>query len=605
MLMICFNLSAFAAENPEAQFLSSSGIMVGSNGDLDLDGVFTVEQLMTVLSRLQGVESIAKNYNTLDLFKDVPKDRWSASYISWAKATGISNGNPDGTIGYHDPVSTQRMCAFLLRTMGYTDIGWNEVYEVSQDLGLLDSVNLSPTQILTRGDVAKMVYNALESATSDGSSLGNELGLSKFMASEKLTAVEISQLASPAVVYIETYDADGYMLASGSGFILTADGQVITNYHVMAGATTAIVKLIDGTIYDVADVASYDQYRDVALIRLSSASNLPTVAIGDSDDVVSGEGILTIGSPIGLENTISDGLISNVSRYVDDLKYFQISAPISSGSSGGALLNFSGEVIGITSATYLDGQNLNLAIPINEAMYYFEGQDHFALADLYDPTADDYEYGYEDYYSEEDYEYVYYDDASTYYGQVVDGIPEGNGSMVFANGDTYYGTWSEGLMDGYGEYIWANGDYYSGDFIMDIRTGYGYYSWPDESSYYGYFIDGSRNGYGTFNPDPYNYVSGEWLNDELVREFDVPQDVTATLVSGDRVMIEWSPIDEATGYYIYYSVDGEGWYYLNYSETTSTTSEWQMLEGEHLYFYVTGIIEYFTTGTSDVIDITM
>ncbi len=599
VFILSFSVMSSASVNTEALFLSNAGIMVGSNGDLDLDGTFTVEQLMTVLSRLQDAESTAKSYSTVNLFKDVPKSRWSAPYIAWAKATGISKGNPDGTIGYLDAVTTQRLCAFLLRTMGYADVAWDDVYSEAAALGLLDTVDVGASEALTRGDVAKMVYQALEQPTYEGGSLGDSLGLSKILEKDTLSAAEISKLVSPAVVYIETYDASGYMLASGSGFILTPNGKIGTNFHVIEGAASIVVKLIDGSVYEVANVAGYDAYRDVAVIEVSGGSNLPTVKLGNSDLVVNGEDILTIGSPIGLENTISDGLVSNTGRYVEELLYFQISAPISSGSSGGVLLNAAGEVIGITSASYLEGQNLNLAIPINEAKIYFESEEKYALADLFDSG----DYEVEADYSE--YEYIYYDDGAYYYGMIYNGIPEGDGTMYYANGDSYYGNWTDGEVDGIGEYYWYDGDYYSGDWIMGLRTGFGYYMWPDESSYYGYFMDNYMHGYGTMRMDETTYYSGEFEYDELVREFPVPQNLTAKILSNDSVKLIWSPVEEAESYYIYYSYDGSTWYYMDYSETPYMTTEWSIVSGEHLYFYVTGLIDLFETGSSEVVDVVM
>ncbi len=107
---------------------------------------------------------------------------------------------------------------------------------------------------------------------------------------------------------------------------------------------------------------------DIAILKIPG-TGFDYLKIGDSAKVVGGQTIYTIGCPLGLENTISAGLISNPERLFDGQTWFQISAPISPGSSGGALINEFGEVIGITTGTFIDGQNLNLAIPIDQIYY--------------------------------------------------------------------------------------------------------------------------------------------------------------------------------------------------------------------------------------------
>lgn len=180
-----------------------------------------------------------------------------------------------------------------------------------------------------------------------------------------LTAEQIYARYSPAVFYIEVYDANKKILGSGSGFFIDSSGTAVTNYHVIKGASYAKIKTSpDGMEYDVAGVYDYSQENDLALLKVYG-NNFKYLQTDDSDAINGGATIYAIGSPLGLENTISQGIISNTKRMVDDITYIQISAPISSGSSGGALFNDKGRVIGVTSAYFTKGQNLNLAIPIN------------------------------------------------------------------------------------------------------------------------------------------------------------------------------------------------------------------------------------------------
>ena len=180
----------------------------------------------------------------------------------------------------------------------------------------------------------------------------------------ELTAEQIYASCAPAVFYVEIYDRDGWCIKTGSGFFLTEDGVAVTNYHVISGAASAWVVLSDtGEEHEVLGVYDCSVEEDWAILQIEG-SGFKTLEVGDQDYDVGGATVYAIGSPLGLQNTISEGIISNPHRMDDGMNYIQMSAAISPGSSGGALLNKYGQVIGITSATYTEGQNLNLAIPM-------------------------------------------------------------------------------------------------------------------------------------------------------------------------------------------------------------------------------------------------
>ena len=180
-----------------------------------------------------------------------------------------------------------------------------------------------------------------------------------------LEAEAIYTKCSPAVFYIEVYNSNGTATGSGSGFFIDAKGTAVTNFHVIEGAESATITRADtGEKYDVLGVYDYSREEDWAVIKIKG-SNFSYLTVGDASTVVGGATVYAIGSPLGLQNTISQGLISNPGRADNAVTYIQISAAISAGSSGGALINKYGEVIGITSASYVYGQNLNLALPIS------------------------------------------------------------------------------------------------------------------------------------------------------------------------------------------------------------------------------------------------
>lgn len=181
---------------------------------------------------------------------------------------------------------------------------------------------------------------------------------------QKLTIPEIVKRVGTAIVFIESRDKNHNVLSRGSGVIIHRAGIVVTNYHVLEGAHFSEIKLQGNKIYRNVFLVGRDKRKDLAIIRIR-ADNLPVAPLGDSTKVKIGEKVIAIGNPLGYERTVSDGIISGI-REEEGMEYLQITTPISPGSSGGALLNMYGEVVGITSIGYFGfAQNLNFAVPIN------------------------------------------------------------------------------------------------------------------------------------------------------------------------------------------------------------------------------------------------
>src|SRR5262249_18443980 len=195
---------------------------------------------------------------------------------------------------------------------------------------------------------------------------------------------EIAREQSKAVVIIEALDERGSITGQGSGFIVTPQGAVVTNLHVVQGAASLRVKLPGGDAYKTTDLVDVDEAKDIAIVKIKGFK-LPVVTLGDSDKAENGEAIVAISSPEGLVNSISTGVISGVRR-LDTHRVFQITAPISNGSSGGALFNSRAEVIGIITFLFKSGQNINFAVPINYARGMIGDQPSKTLADLQPPN---------------------------------------------------------------------------------------------------------------------------------------------------------------------------------------------------------------------------
>jgi serine protease Do len=172
-----------------------------------------------------------------------------------------------------------------------------------------------------------------------------------------MTPAQIAARAMPAVVTIR---GDGSL---GAGFLVREDGWIATNFHVIAGMPDLKVVLSDESEHPVLEVLAFDEARDLAIVRIHAPRRLPPLSLGDSRAVRPGDPVVAIGHPLGLADTVSNGLVSAV-RVVDpELTLLQISAPIAPGSSGGPLFNERGEVIGVAAAVATQGQNLNFGVP--------------------------------------------------------------------------------------------------------------------------------------------------------------------------------------------------------------------------------------------------
>jgi serine protease Do len=180
------------------------------------------------------------------------------------------------------------------------------------------------------------------------------------------TPAELFKENAPSVVTISV--TTGHGMAGGTGFILDVDGTIATNHHVVNGATAVRIKLQDGSWVDDVELLTSDEKVDLALLQIHTKAKLRRVVLGDSDKIVVGERVISIGNPLGLEHTLTDGLIS-ARRMFEGRPMIQMSAPVSPGNSGGPLFNMRAEVIGITTAQlggpWSRAQNLNLAVPVN------------------------------------------------------------------------------------------------------------------------------------------------------------------------------------------------------------------------------------------------
>ncbi|MBE6623770.1 MAG: serine protease [Ruminococcaceae bacterium] len=423
MILCCFPLGIYAqARNLSKQEIYASelkelGLFRGvSETNFDLERAPTRVEALVMLIRVLGKEAEAIENTFEHPFTDVPG--WADNYVGYAYTNGLTNGQSETLFGTGD-ASSNMYITFVLRALGYTDTDgkdfrWDDPFTLAKETGLLTKE--VDTGNFLRADVVTISHNALDAYLKGSTvTLSAKLIEAEVFTKEAFDAVynshknsdsteplpegglsseQIFDKCSPAVFYIEIYDRDKYQLGTGSGFFIDDKGTAITNYHVMEDAYYAFAQLSDSDeYYEILGIYDYSKENDWAVIKVDCSDNA-YLDIGDTSKVLGGTSVYAIGSPLGLKNTISEGLISNPARIVEGTTYFQTDAATSPGSSGGALLDKNGQVIGITSATHIFGQNLNLALPIT----YITNHSREKLTSLkehitsYDPAFSDINY---------------------------------------------------------------------------------------------------------------------------------------------------------------------------------------------------------------------
>jgi serine protease Do len=170
----------------------------------------------------------------------------------------------------------------------------------------------------------------------------------------------------------------------GSGFIIRSDGWIVTNDHVIQGEQEITVTLFEKTDtgferrkYEDVRIVATNAYVDLALLRIEGVKDLPTVPLGDIDDLSSGQAVFAIGNPLGLERSVSEGIVSTLNRPVEGLTYVQTTTQINPGNSGGPLFDLKGRVVGVTNMGILFAEGLNFAIPVDRVKWFLKNRDAF------------------------------------------------------------------------------------------------------------------------------------------------------------------------------------------------------------------------------------
>jgi tetratricopeptide (TPR) repeat protein len=190
---------------------------------------------------------------------------------------------------------------------------------------------------------------------------------------------ELVRRIKPSAVAIETFDARNEKLSRGSGFFIESD-RIVTNRHVIEGAFRAEIHSSTGAVYPVKSVLAVDAEGDIAVLKIDTPTNIRPLPL-DKTSPQEGESVVVIGNPLGLEGSVTNGIVSAVRDIPTFGRIIQITAPISSGSSGSPVVNMQGQVIGIATLQITGGQSVNFAIP-SERITQLQVAAPMTLADL-------------------------------------------------------------------------------------------------------------------------------------------------------------------------------------------------------------------------------
>lgn len=380
-----------------ADALHTLGLINGTGASgYALESPATRAQAAVLLVRLAGAQQDAAADNWFSGYRDVPT--WASRAVHYAVHQGWIDSPASAGLDFHPDtaITADEWFTFLLRMLGYDD----DAGDFSPDSAALfaQHIGLTPqasTGFLSRGQLFILLESALSFSYKDGSATvisrlidrgivsraaANALGF----LSPVLTARQVAERYTAAAFHLDVYtrqielDIDMPMV-NASGFFISADGLAVTNYHTIEDSVHAVATLSTGEVYPVQRVLYYDPDADIAVIQISktSRSGHVTSAFAHLDiapsgtrDVRPGDAVYTLSDPLGMGLAVSSGIISATNRDVErySVPCLMSTADISQGSSGGALLNALGQVIGVTSGAYTYGNSMYLAVPIDPVL---------------------------------------------------------------------------------------------------------------------------------------------------------------------------------------------------------------------------------------------
>ena len=359
-----------SAEDWFAPYVESAynrGFVQGKgDGVFDPGGLLTLGEAVTLAARLRGI------YYTGSADFPVSEPFYTA-YTDYA----LENGMVDSHGDYGSPATRAKFAQLIYNALpadvfpginavpdyGICDVGYGaDFYDAVYTLyraGILAGSDhygtFFPNSTITRAETCAVMTRLADPDTRQKISLP-----------AKMPAEVIYQRSADAVFTLETYDGDGAYIRSGSGFFVSDTGLAVTALHVFDSAASAVILLNDGREYSVRGICALSLEHNLAIFSIGSDfGGWSYLSLADSGLAETGSTVYSLGSPQELMSSIAEGIISNAKRELDGVVFLQFSAPISFGSGGGPLLNTLGQVVGISSSSVSQGQQLNLAVPVN------------------------------------------------------------------------------------------------------------------------------------------------------------------------------------------------------------------------------------------------
>jgi serine protease Do len=234
---------------------------------------------------------------------------------------------------------------------------------------------------VSKADVTAMQTSIVASPTT--SIFAPQFYYSTLLASPARDVSSLVKQIGEAVVQVRTPEG------LGSGFFINADGYLITNFHVIEGETEISVEVyhqkdgqLDRETYKQVKIIAINKFHDLALLKIEDkdAPKFKFVTLGNSDALNVGDSVFAVGSPLGLERTVTQGILSTKTRELEGELYLQTSTQINPGNSGGPLFNLAGEVVGVTNMKITFGEGLGFAIPVELVKNFLDHRDAFAYA---------------------------------------------------------------------------------------------------------------------------------------------------------------------------------------------------------------------------------
>jgi hypothetical protein len=393
---------------------------------------------------------------------------------------GLSAVAPDAKNG-NDTLSWDRDFTTVMSDIVVKAVWEPETFEVEFDLNGGTLVSGSLTQEVAEGDsaVAPQAENGFNSLTwdTDFSSIDSDTKVTAIWEKVELTSVQVAEIVQKATVSISCTYTNGNS-GSGSGFLISDDGQIVTSYHVIEYANSIEVEIPETGKSSVSKVIAFDERTDLAILKIDK-TDTPFLVISEDAPKV-GESVYANGSALGfLDGTFTSGTVSSVTRDVNGTSCIQMDAAISNGNSGGPLVNSYAEVIGVNALSYDSGENLNFAVKIDN-LETLSQQTNFTVKD------------YEEWIMKEtDRSFAPHDTEGNFYYSTINTYTHVTGSECLAsadNSDEWYDGYVEDCLNYYYDYNSTEVDEYvaylkTKGFVFEERETFGdgvsYYYWND------------------------------------------------------------------------------------------------------------------------------